>query len=615
MTMAPPAAPAPVDSVFGLALAHAARHGLPFDAEAAQMLLDVRTSRLVDDPEWWTPGDIEQLLLNVFPRTVSAFDDDVELVPATLRTMLTALAEARHLSGTPLRILLGELDRVQRSFAARMADPRLWGPAKTAVAAMRADGVDVTDARAVRAWMTSLVTGAVADGDSVLDGDPCAADIVLPPVVLPPLSELASAARGSQVLADAAALAVWVGRNRPITDTGGLGRADAHAAADELGLYPPAAPACRPEQRARSAWDIPELARRWVLAVDLGLVALDGRRASGLREDWRAGLDDEVLELWVEAFGLLVEYGADGGLDHLRDVAPYDRLTAELPGMLAALLVSAGGLTIGELTDPLRAALPGAEERWSAQLVEGLRGVLARLADHGAVAVTEDANEDEAAATVTLTPLGRYGVREQLLDVGFDVRVVGHLAHATAAELLAGLESAAYDEDRLRAEGDAWVAGRDPGTAAEQLLAAAETAAAGPRGAVFGLLLDRVASVSEAAAESVLAAVHATATGGGLAAAHARLWLANANQSEPALPPVEDLRLLVVDALAALLPEPEHLLDQLAQMGTGQPEQVAELWRVEHPDVLAVLEAVGKSPDRAVAKAARKAAFRCRSRG
>ncbi len=40
------------------------------------------------------------------------------------------------------------------------------------------------------------------------------------------------------------------------------------------------------------------------------------------------------------------------------------------------------------------------------------------------------------------------------------------------------------------------------------------------------------------------------------------------------------------------------------------------MWKVEHPDVVQVLELLGHTlPDRNAAKAARKAAFKARSRG
>jgi hypothetical protein len=41
---------------------------------------------------------------------------------------------------------------------------------------------------------------------------------------------------------------------------------------------------------------------------------------------------------------------------------------------------------------------------------------------------------------------------------------------------------------------------------------------------------------------------------------------------------------------------------------------VSELWRVEHPDTEAVLEALGHHPQKARAKVARKALFKAQSR-
>nr|BFE88830.1 hypothetical protein GCM10020093_114310 [Planobispora longispora] len=73
-----------------------------------------------------------------------------------------------------------------------------------------------------------------------------------------------------------------------------------------------------------------------------------------------------------------------------------------------------------------------------------------------------------------------------------------------------------------------------------------------------------------------------------------------------------------VDMLALALPaaedDPESFSENMAV--SGPPAHVIEeMWRVDHPDVVEVLELLGRSlPDQNVAKAARKAAFKARSR-
>lgn len=59
----------------------------------------------------------------------------------------------------------------------------------------------------------------------------------------------------------------------------------------------------------------------------------------------------------------------------------------------------------------------------------------------------------------------------------------------------------------------------------------------------------------------------------------------------------------------------DYIVTTFATLGTDQAVAVEELWRVPHPATERVLDAVSTHhPDRKVAKAARKALFKLRSR-
>lgn len=98
------------------------------------------------------------------------------------------------------------------------------------------------------------------DGWGTPDGEP------LPPIRLPALAEVAAAARSSHLLERVRRLAAWVGWERPLTSTEVLKRADAKAAVADLDLLPPADPR---RNGVKSARDVPELHRLWVIAGDL----------------------------------------------------------------------------------------------------------------------------------------------------------------------------------------------------------------------------------------------------------------------------------------------------------------------------------------------------------
>ncbi|MGG7613107.1 hypothetical protein ACQ5JZ_27520, partial [Streptomyces sp. ZG43] len=98
----------------------------------------------------------------------------------------------------------------------------------------------------------------------------------------------------------------------------------------------------------------------------------------------------------------------------------------------------------------------------------------------------------------------------------------------------------------------------------------------------------------------------------------ARVWLAERGAGDVP-PPSQDLVFwLTVDTIAAQLAaegnseELRALVEGLADQHSGFFDAA---WRVEHPATADVLEAMGRlHPDRKVAKVARKAAFKARSR-
>jgi hypothetical protein len=90
---------------------------------------------------------------------------------------------------------------------------------------------------------------------------------------------------------------------------------------------------------------------------------------------------------------------------------------------------------------------------------------------------------------------------------------------------------------------------------------------------------------------------------------HARALLAG-DAAEPT-----DAAWLIVDVASTAVENPELLQSQFDELPPDAYDAlVGELWRIEHPDTVAVLEALGQHPDKARAKVARKAAFKAHSR-
>jgi hypothetical protein len=381
-------------------------------------------------------------------------------------------------------------------------------------------------------------------------------------VRLAPKDELAAAARVAPLLRAARDLTRWVaGRNGA-----GLTELDVMAAAEELDLTQD------------------ELTAAWQVAAGAGMLGQDGTG-----DILAARGPDGVLRLWDDALGVLL------------------RIT-ELDGLVTALYTVGGPVRIDALFEAYETAreqaVAAVAEDPSPPDIAALSSALETLADLGVVDLGSD--EEAGVLTVALSRLGTWGMHERLRARGWQVPVVGQLAQDRAAVLLAAL--ADYDAEEGEAEIAAWLAQRKPAEAATELMQAARGGSPGLRGAAFAVL-DRVGdeaipAVREALADPVLRP-------------HAAVWLRDhGDQAELGR---GDQEWLLVDLGAGLLEEaqPEDVVAELLPdlPSGGQAKLVAGLWEVSHPGLIGLLTALGDHHhDPAVAKAARKAALKARSR-
>ena len=422
----------------------------------------------------------------------------------------------------------------------------------------------------------------------------------LPTVRLAPREELAAAARVAPLLRAARDVARWTGPGRSLTKAGRLRRSDAVAAATHLELIPA------------------EFDAAWRVAVATGMLVLHpGQQEPGQRGDTRAdagdrldvlasGTADDVLGVWDAALTAMLEAeDLDGMATALYTVGGPVRMDALFDAYLAA-------------ADTRRRGASGAEPGPDGELPTD-RGVLQdesaalsvaleMLADLGVVELGADdpgVDEDGGALTVTLSPLGVWGVHRRLRAQGWHVPVVGGGARGDATALLATLANC--DVEDGEAEIASWLGGRTPRQAAAELISAASQGSPGLRGAGFAVLdrigADAVIVVREALADPVLRA-------------HAAVWLHE--HGEDAELDREDRAWLLVDLGAGLLEEadPQDVVAELLpDVPPGaQAELVAGLWRVRHPGVTDLLTALSDHhPDPGVSRAARKAAFKARS--
>ncbi|MFI6522526.1 hypothetical protein ACIBF1_43735 [Spirillospora sp. NPDC050679] len=578
----------------------AGEHGA-MDVQGARLLLELAQEELgLAGPGGLTPELLRRLLLEVFPDTVVAGADEVPAILATLGRTVEFLRDAGELDAARAAALEEELDRVAPEFAGIVAaadTAERQTAAEVVTGLMAADGVDLDDGAAVERWVREFE--ALPEEERYARTEEYlrrAEELVVPPVRLAPRGELAEAARASALTAQARALAAWLGEGRAVNEYDEPGPEDAVAALEEIGL-----PAPRRAPEVDDLADLPELERLWWAAVQAEVIAVVDRtaRPGPALADLDGG-DEAVLAAWLRLFdaAAVPEHDPADGLDAI------ELVQNELTGVLIHLYEHDGPAEPAELTAALvdhitesyevadAADLPGA-------VADALRLELADLETWGAART--------AAGGLVLTPLGVWGVRELLLADGFAAPVVGDLAAAQAADLVAGLTW--HRQDTADEEIAGWLAGRTPGRAAAELLAVMRDGGPGARNLAAGVL-QRVGP--EAAGEVREAAAHPAVR------PYASLWLTGHGLDGGGLGE-DEYMWMFVDTLAGMM-ETVEPHEAVAAVLADAPEaadlgaMAGGMWRVDHPDAAAVLAALGDHhPDKAVAKAARTAAYKARS--
>lgn len=401
--------------------------------------------------------------------------------------------------------------------------------------------------------------------------------LTFPPVLLAADAELAGIVPTVPLVADAIRLMSWTG-TREVTPEGLPVEADAHAAAAELGL------------------DAVRLRLVWIVAVNTGLLQISGGRASRGPLPERLSVE-ATLEFWDGVVMDVLDRADEG----LTGSAVVDEHLAE---MLATVYSVRSGVAIANLARGILqshevACEPGAIEmrRLAASLPAELLDALSLLAYCGLV-------EQTAAGRTALTSLGVWAVRRDLLREGHDAPTTAEVevfADLSAAELVEALVKGAATQSAVAG----WLERRPPAQAAHDLIEIAAEGTAGQRGAV-GAILEELGPEAEAPVREALDRP--------LMRRYAASWLHIRDLAAPTLSP-DDHTWIAVDSLAALM----HLSGPATGRLDPEPGEdlirlVGQMPAVGHPDTIAVLDMLATAhDDKAVVKAARKAAMKARS--
>lgn len=618
----------------------AARRGdqaRPVDVAGARLLLELAQQDLgVSAPEDLSTAVLEALLVEVFPESVFVTVDEIPAVLATGDELLAFLGETGRLPAEragELRTALAGLEPRFTEAVVALNAAEQEAAAEILSRMMSDDGIDPRDEGSVERWVREFEalpeeerfsrTAGYLLAEDELDDE----DLFVAPVRLAPLGELHAAARSSGLFDQVARLAAWTGE-RPVTEEGVPTLDDEIALAKALGFDPEldlelellseatGTPDGGPEGLSENALPL----RLWRAALRAGVLVIEdgtagpgparrlldqvvaGTGAVGDTGDGGPVTVEATLELWFQLLdGVLRPAHELHGRSTLVEIVNH-----EMPSTLLHLYEHRGPCPRHELADGLAHVLEdeyGAHD--SPHLPELIEAVLVnRFADLARWGAAEETGEG-----YLLTPLGVWAVRESLLAEGFIAPVVGELATVPARELVDGL--AFYDDDSAAEEIGGWVAAHQPAEAAAGLLEVMAGDSPGDRN-LAAAALQRLDDEAAPAVREGLADP--------LVRPYAVMWL-RSHGDETAGLSAEETHWLLIDSVAGLLEsgaDAEEAVPAAVAEGAAQVDLGAmcdQLWRVDHPDTARVLDALGAHhPDKKVAKAARTAAFKARSR-
>lgn len=528
-----------------------------------------------DDVGRWRQSDLRTVLLDRMPQVVEDPDAAADGMVPSIRAYLTFLSESDRLAkgSASLGDLLAELDHLEDDFVDAMED------------LVVEDDDEYDDEE---------------ESEGLGDFEPFADELSeLPTIRLRPDSELASAIRRTPLIAKARDLAVWVGSERRVGETNLLGDAEIAEALAVLGI-----PA--PETGEKSLADsVPALWNIWNLAIDLDFLQPEGEDTVSVDADtaeWPFEEDDDALDAWMAGLNSI-----DYGDPELEDEEATIALSGLTRALLVRVLLARGSKPLAELRTELAEAVAEYDdlgpEAWAtatARYGDPLNPVLDWLGGYGMVEVEHE--------QVRLTPLGMEGVVHLTDDADIELDARPAIDAMTALDLLSfGSE---LPEEEADAEFAAWMELRAPEQAARDLL---EAAAEDDANALIRVqAASMVGSLGEVAVPAWQEALDEPSL-----RPYAATHLAQLGVEDAPAPTQADTHWLILDMLtiSAGLGRPEFVssLDDIGNV----PNLVSLLeviWKVPHPHLEELLEAIGKAhPDKQVGKAAKRALFKARS--
>jgi len=529
-------------------------HAVPGDPNDAGLLMDWKWGYADGRLDHWSVRDVDEFLLEWCPRKVLAPPETCAEIPVSVAAFVEYLAETG-----------------------------LLAPGSAAPAAVREHCERNADD-----FVRAMGAPAFGAGDAEVPQ--------IPPVRIPAEDERRAAARAAPVMQKLRGLAEYCAPpGRPLTSNGNLQLADARHLVAALDTGDDAT-------GIRSARQLPGLDRLVHLAVEGGAVRRRGSRLVGV--DRFAGLDECAAHEKVA----LAAVAAGPRESFLGSFAEFDTVAHTWTIALLVELLRHGseGVEPGVVDEMVgsfvEAVAPGLSEFVTSAVAELAYGQLDELHELGVLG--------PGPQNVALTAAGVPVAVELLRQAGFDVPIRPEPAGADVTDIVDLFRH--LGDEELQRDVDQWLAARPDRRAAAAELAAEGLAA--HRDTVTAMI--GIALVGRFAADHAADVLrpHVDGPHGGLVLQ----WLIDKGAIDPGSVDPARLAAGLVDFLAVGLDMagPEEVVSVL---GNGAPDGGVGIidgisW-LDHPRLADVLDAVaGHHPDPSVAKVARKALMKLRSR-
>lgn len=602
-------------------------------ADNAALLLDWRFGYSTGELDRFTVGDVEEYLLEWCPRKLSFPTEAWPPVLRGARAWIEFLASTDRWRGGLIKPVLQRIGTIEPAFLDAMADQSNFGLAKGLFMSSAVAGaeIDVDDPESIQAAMDAF--NALPDEERFAIMDPLVANMggARAPVELaigvdPDRVDVLAWAERAPALAQLEATIEYLGKGKALTATGNLKLVDARrllevwntddAADHTIGDH---------EYKLRSAADLPHLGYLLDAATDAGALRKRGNKIEPVKRWWQRDPIERV-EAFFDAlvgdgplfgrihhrFGLSEEYIEDG-LAHWMVPLLYGESVE-----VDAIVVQATEIIEANVTDLWWGGNTEIRDSTIARQVEMCLDVVERcgLVTRDGERIEPDRyglRDQRRGGTLAITHLGRRLLPPYIEAAGYHITSIGDLADLEASDVLASLERS-VDADLAEIWNRWWPDRSDIDKAWAMVDAIAK--ADHPIARINGFAILNLAG---AAGEGPVSELFDTPL-----ADHAAMFLLDhglmtdhevaARLPRPPLGPLVDLLASTLEA------GPDAMLEQWA-MVTAEGRDFAlnlidTMWRVDLPETPEVLSAIGRHvTDKQIAKAAKKAAFKFRSRG